>query len=176
MKSKVLNIKCHLLLSHFFQVPINLRQSYVDAYQYFIWNKIVSKRIVKFGSKVIVGDLVFPKGNNGQHNQREVILIDDGNIRKYKIYDVVLPLPGPNTIYPANEIAGWYDDLFKADGLSEKDFKLKSKYFVFLFYFYISFYMNFYTYRTYDLTGDYKPMILRPSVLKWKFVRYDYPR
>ena len=142
-KSNVLNIKGHLLLSNFFQVPINLRQSYVDAYQCFIWNKIVSKRIAKFGSKVIVGDLVFPKGNNGQHNQREVIFIDDGNIRKYKIYDVVLPLPGPDTIYPANEIAGWYDDLFKADGLSENDFHLNSKYFLFPFYFYISFYMNF---------------------------------
>ena len=154
------------------------RKSYFHAYQCFIWNKIVSKRIAKFGLKLIIGDLVFAQGNdnNGLHNQREVIFIDDGNIHKYTIYDVVLPLPGPDIIYPANEDIDWYDDLFKADGLSEKDFKLKSKYFVFLFYFYISFYMNFYIYRTYDLTGDYKPMILRPSVLKWKFVRYDYPR
>jgi hypothetical protein len=91
---------------------------------------------------VIVGDLVFPKGSNGQHNQQEVIFIDDGNIRKYKIYDVVLPLPGPDTIYPANEVA--VDDLFKANGLSENDFHLKSKYFVFLFYFYISFYRILY--------------------------------
>jgi tRNA pseudouridine13 synthase len=114
--------------------------------------------------------------NNGQHNQREVILIDDGNIHKYTIYDVVLPLPGSDIIYPANEDIDWYDDLFKAEGISERDFNLKSKYFVFLFYFYISFYMIFYIYRTSGLVGGYRPMLLRPSDLKWKFVRYDHRR
>jgi tRNA pseudouridine13 synthase len=81
---------------------------------------------------VIVGDLVFSQdnNNNGQHNQREVILIDDGNIHKYTIYDVVLPLPGSDIIYPANEDIDWYDDLFKAEGISKMDFYLKSKYFV----------------------------------------------
>jgi tRNA pseudouridine13 synthase len=128
---------------------------------------------------VIVGDLVFSQdnNNNGQHNQREVILIDDGNIHKYTIYDVVLPLPGSDIIYPANEDIDWYDDLFKAEGISERDFNLKSKYFVFLFYFYISFYMFFcYIYRTWGLVGGYRPMLLRPSDLKWKFVRYDHRR
>jgi tRNA pseudouridine13 synthase len=177
-KSNVLNIKGHLLLSNFFQVPINLRQSYVDAYQCFIWNKIVSKRIAKFGSKVIVGDLVFPKGNNGQHNQREVIFIDDGNIRKYKIYDVVLPLPGPDTIYPANEIAGWYIDLFREDGLSEKDFDQTSKYRIFVCphsLIFINFILNeLHNFRIYGLDGVYRFMIIRPSDFKWEFVRYEY--
>ena len=77
---------------------------------------------------MIVGDLVFSQdnNNNGQHNQREVILIDDGNIHKYTIFDVVLPLPGPDTIYPANKDIDWYDDLFKAEVISERDFNLKS--------------------------------------------------
>ena len=125
-----------------------------------------------------IGDLVFAQGNdnNGLHNQREVIFIDDGNIHKYTIYDVVLPLPGPDTIYPVNEDIDWYDDLFKAEGISERDFNLKSKYFVFLFYFNISFYMIFYIYRTCGLVGGYRPMLLRPSDLKWKFVRYDHRR
>ena len=79
---------------------------------------------------MIVGDLVFSQdnNNNGQYNQPEVIFIDDGNIHKYTIYDVVLPLPRHDTVFPANEIAGWYNDLFLEDGISEKDFNLSSKY------------------------------------------------
>ena len=97
------------------------------AYLGFIWNKIVSRRIAKFSLKLIIGDLVY----DPQHNQ--VIFIDDGNIHKYTIYDVVLPLPGPDTLKPANEIADWYDDLFREDGLTEKDFNRSSKYWIFGF-------------------------------------------
>jgi tRNA pseudouridine13 synthase len=108
------------------QVPLKQRLSYVHAYQYFIWNRIISKRFEKFGAQVITGDLVYAQGP--RHDQREVIVIDENNIHKYTIYDVVLPLPRHDTIYPANEVAGWYNDLFQADGLSEKDFNLNSKY------------------------------------------------
>ncbi len=65
---------------------------------------------------------------NRQQNQREVIFIDQNNIHKYTIYDVVLPLPGCNITYPANEVADWYEDLLLADGLLEKDFNLSLKY------------------------------------------------
>jgi hypothetical protein len=33
-----------------------------------------------------------------------------------------------------------------------------------------------YIYRTWGLVGGYRPMLLRPSDLKWKFVRYDHRR
>jgi tRNA(Glu) U13 pseudouridine synthase TruD len=116
----------NLLLSNFLLclqgIPLHLRISNVRAYQCFIWNKIVSKRIAKFGLKLVVGDLVY----DPQHNK--VIFIDDGNIHKFTIYDVVLPVPQHDTVYPANEIAGWYNDVFQEDGISEKDFNLSSKY------------------------------------------------
>ena len=142
------------------------------AYLGFIWNKIVSRRIAKFSLKLIIGDLVY----DPQHNQ--VIFIDDGNIRKFTIYDVVLPLPGPDIIYPANEIAGWYDDLFKADGLTKNDFNRNSKYswfpivlcrHILLINFIFHELCNF---RIYGLDGVYRFLIIRPSDLKWKFVRY----
>jgi tRNA pseudouridine13 synthase len=137
-----------------------LRVSFVRAYQCFLWNTIVSKRIAKFGAKLIVGDLVYASGNNdqnntislyiryiefyielliemegdsgrrdynGQQNQREVLFIDQNNIHNYTIYDAVLPLPGCNITYPANEVADWYKDLLSADGLLEKDFNLSLK-------------------------------------------------
>jgi hypothetical protein len=71
------------------------------------------------------------RDNNRQHNQREVIFINKKNIYKYTIYDVVLPLPGCNITYPANEVADWYKDLLLADGLIEKNFNSGLKYLIF---------------------------------------------
>ncbi|EFN89955.1 Pseudouridylate synthase 7-like protein [Harpegnathos saltator] len=44
-------------------VPRNIRLMYIHAYQSFVWNHIVSRRIKQFGTNVIVGDLVYDKQN-----------------------------------------------------------------------------------------------------------------
>lgn len=63
-----------------------------------------------------------------QRNQRKVIFVDESNIDKYTINDVLLPLPGYDISYPSNEVAGWYTELLAVDGLSEMDFKRSVKY------------------------------------------------
>lgn len=40
-------------------VPRNTLLMYIHAYQSFVWNKVVSRRIKEFGLKPIVGDLVY---------------------------------------------------------------------------------------------------------------------
>ncbi len=150
------------------KIPFDSRLTYVRAYQSFLWNSVVSKRLSKFGLVPIVGDLVFAPGTssdcdvdaemesvaeeaendqvgdedaNGdkeadgeksiaraQRNQRKVIFIDENNIKDYTINDIVLPLPGFDITYPANEAAGWYRELLEADGLTEMDFKQSTKY------------------------------------------------
>jgi tRNA pseudouridine13 synthase len=75
-----------------------MRLMYLHAYQSYIWNEATSKRIELFGLKVCVGDLV--KDKNDKDN---ILVLADDNIIHYDIYDVVLPLPGHNVIYPSNQ-------------------------------------------------------------------------
>lgn len=44
-------------------VPRNIRLMYIHAYQSFVWNHVVSKRIKQFGTVPVVGDLVYDKQN-----------------------------------------------------------------------------------------------------------------
>ena len=125
-----------------------MRLTYIHAYQSLIWNKIVSRRVKTYGLVPIIGDLVYAPGSSdqeidpeidpdctpqcepesetgdnqprAQRNQRKVIVIDAENINNFTIYDVLLPLPGYDIIYPANEVAQWYAELLEADGLGDK--------------------------------------------------------
>ncbi|XP_057372375.1 pseudouridylate synthase 7 homolog [Daphnia carinata] len=189
----LLNLKKHGkdLLGALNTIPRNMRLTYIHAYQSFLWNTVVSKRLSTFGPKPIVGDLVYAPGSSNddvdpeiemenedqveaetdqsnekdvdgeksnkkaQRNQRKVIFIDENNIHNYTINDVLLPLPGFDITYPANEVAKWYTELLQADGLSEMDFKQSTK--------------------TYNLGGAYRLVMSKPSDVKWKFVRYDNP-
>ncbi|XP_011300271.1 pseudouridylate synthase 7 homolog [Fopius arisanus] len=42
-------------------LPRNVRTMYIHAYQSFVWNHLVSKRLKELGNKPIVGDLVYEK-------------------------------------------------------------------------------------------------------------------
>lgn len=50
-------------------IPRNIRLIYIHAYQSFIWNHVVSKRIQEFGTHPIVGDLVYQ--NNSEEKCSE---------------------------------------------------------------------------------------------------------
>lgn len=44
--------------SAFFKISRNTRVIYIHAYQSYVWNKVVSDRLKKYGNKVLIGDLV----------------------------------------------------------------------------------------------------------------------
>ena len=46
----------------FASISKGTRFIYIHAYQSYVWNRAVSERLRKFGRKVLIGDLVVPKG------------------------------------------------------------------------------------------------------------------
>ena len=75
-----------------------MRLMYLHAYQSYIWNEAASKRLQTHGLNVCIGDLV--KNKNEKDN---FLVVTEENMSQYDIYDVVLPLPGNNVLYPNNE-------------------------------------------------------------------------
>lgn len=129
---------------------------YLHSYQSLLWNKIVSRRINKYGLKPIVGDLVFKDNElkdapievleegeeNGEEEEEtdlsnvkfpEVETITEDKLSKYTIFDVVYPLPGCDVRYPDNEIGKWYIDLLAEDNLTSEKLMKKNKYDLYFF-------------------------------------------
>ncbi|KAI1082281.1 pseudouridine synthase [Whalleya microplaca] len=115
-----------------------MRTMYVHAYQSLVWNFAASKRWELFGSQVVKGDLVLIKTGNstgqGDHHKdksdEEMIHLIEGDAVTeemsglkahaltdeevgsgiYSIFDIVLPTPGWDVVYPNNDIGQFYSD------------------------------------------------------------------
>ncbi|KAG0250484.1 multisubstrate pseudouridine synthase 7 [Mortierella polycephala] len=152
-------------------VPRNLRLMYVHAYQSFVWNHMVTERLRLYGcDKPVVGDLVAEdnaalevseeteesKGSSrgssrGSFVRAKVLTPED--VDKYTIYDVVLPLPGFDVVYPTHEIGAKYKELMAKDGLDPHQMTRGSK--------------------DYSLSGSYRCILSKPENVEWEIVRYD---
>ena len=89
----------------------SMRTFWINAFQSFVWNTVVSKRFQKYGNQVIEGDLYFDGSNNGE----EVKVVNESNIKTVYLSHVVHPLPGHNVRYPENDIGGMYRDLLEQE-------------------------------------------------------------
>ncbi|KAI1743550.1 pseudouridine synthase [Xylaria scruposa] len=113
----------------------SMRTMYGHAYQSLVWNFVASKRWERFGAQVINGDLVLVKSKSASEARTDdggkdteeslvwgeditttqdsglvphAVTEDDLQDGKYSIYDVVLPSPGWDVVYPSNEIGDFY--------------------------------------------------------------------
>ncbi|KAG0350362.1 pseudouridine synthase [Gamsiella multidivaricata] len=150
-------------------IPRNLRLMYIHAYQSLVWNHMVTERIRLYGSDhPVVGDLVAEdkaalevsdeaadeKGSSTQ--QREHVrakVLTEENKDQYTIYDVILPMPGFDVIYPTHEIGERYKELMNKDGLDPYKMRHPNK--------------------EYSLPGSYRSIISKPENVEWEIMRYD---
>lgn len=101
-----------------------MRNLYLHAYQSYVWNHAVSYRWAKYGSKVIPGDLVLVTsekavdsvGDAGdatasdepQFQRARHLTLAEVQSGKYTVFDLVLPCPGYDVLYPDNDIGEFY--------------------------------------------------------------------
>jgi tRNA pseudouridine13 synthase len=102
-----------------------MRNLYLHAYQSYVWNHAVSHRWAKYGSKVIPGDLVLVNSEKPAVNNVELEVdatasnepqfqrarhLTEAEIQsgKYTVFDLVLPCPGYDVLYPNNDIGEFY--------------------------------------------------------------------
>lgn len=86
----------------------------------------------------------------------EPVVVTADNIAQYSIYDVVLPLPGYDVAYPANELCARYDELLRADNV---DFGAIERA----------------TNSEYHLPGSYRHVLKKPLRVSHEIKRYDDP-
>ncbi|KPM41507.1 Multisubstrate pseudouridine synthase 7 [Neonectria ditissima] len=109
-----------------------LRSMYLHAYQSYVWNHAASKRWETHGETVVKGDLVIAQTEStplvsGQDQDGDDIVNpidddDDAPVRarpltadeaasgSFSVYDVVLPTPGYDVVYPDNEMGAFYEE------------------------------------------------------------------
>lgn len=133
-------------------IPRGTRQMYVHAYQSYVWNSLVSRKLKLSGMRAETGDLAF-KISDKHVKIKDPTLITDDNISEFTIHDLVFPYPGYDVTYPRNDTRNWISDLLEVDGLTLGDFKNKIK--------------------DYSLPGGYRHILTLPTNFKWDVVEYE---
>jgi tRNA pseudouridine13 synthase len=152
----------------------NMRLMYVHAYQSLVWNTIAGKRWELYGGKVIEGDLIIigdkkdgiedepevdedgepiirPTGENsaatdGDFTRARPLSKAEAESGRYDIFDVVLPLPGWDVVYPKYEGADFYSDFMSSDqGGTLDPYDMRRKW------------------KDYSLSGGYRKLLSRPA-------------
>jgi tRNA pseudouridine13 synthase len=157
-------------MSAYAAIPKNARLICAHAYQSYLWNKATSRRLQLYGMSVVEGDLVLREQSSGvsvtapEQNVASdgsgtapvtFVTAEDVAAQRYTIGDVVLPIPGYESIYPSNAIGAYYDELLAADGLNRGSYDA--------------------CHVTYREKGVYRRLIQAPKEFEWKAISYDDP-
>lgn len=125
-------------------IPRKLKTLYLHAYQSLVWNEMVTRRIRLYGNKVVMGDIVLEHApenielpnpdddadkigvaiSNRRETKNSVKIIEtEADLITYNIYDVVLPTPGYEVIYPKNEVFEHYKEFMAKHGCDPENMK-----------------------------------------------------
>lgn len=154
-------------------IPRNMRTMYVRAFQSLIWNSVASERIKRYGAlKPIIGDLVAAnefqeqeesdsdakaalaeRGSVGSKKNLARPLMTEEDVSRHTIFDVVLPLPGFDVLYPQNDLYNVYKELLLQSNVDIDSMKRSI--------------------RDYSLPGAYRRLIGTAKDLEWEFKAYS---
>jgi tRNA pseudouridine13 synthase len=183
-------------------MPKNTRLLCMHAYQSYIWNMAVTKRLQQYGMQCVVGDLVATNAavlkyddetsdaeeSTTDHIEKPSVSVEaaateggvagnDFQMAKYtksnkdairhitqedidsntfSIGDVILPLPGYDSILPGNDIGAYILEMLAVDGLTLDSYRECN--------------------ITYRLSGAYRRMVQQPKDFQWSVLRYDDPQ
>ena len=154
-------------------IPKNARLMYLHAYQSLIWNRVVSRRLKEFGTKVLVGDLfvdeaktekILVKEENdesedadelesAENSKWDVGVVTEENMEGVSIYDIVMPVPGCKVSYPENAFKRFYQEELEADGLGlDRDAFINKS-------------------DSYTLGGGYRKVLAKAEDMTWRHVK-----
>jgi len=103
----------------FMSLPKTLRMMFVHAFQSYLWNHVASYRFShESGNTVWPGDLVYIDSIASLRGVARVLSMDEALSGKFTLDDVVLPLVGSNTTYPANSCGDELKKMLSEHGLS----------------------------------------------------------
>lgn len=122
-------------------VPRNMRSMYVHAYQSLVFNNMTTERMKMYGTQVVVGDLVLLKDTdevkgenvdvaiqNRRETKQNVKVVTEEMVKKFTIFDVVLPLPGFSVSYPTNAIGEKYKQFMATHGMDPHKMEREHRY------------------------------------------------
>ncbi|KAI5638640.1 tRNA pseudouridine synthase D (TruD) domain-containing protein [Phthorimaea operculella] len=182
-------MKKKLSLRQFQKLPRNTRLLYLRSYQFLIWNRAASERVRRLGLTPAVGDIVSldntedickledeeddddedsesrEDAQNGEQSKTsikqekkqisiKILTQEDVDSGKYTLCDIILPLPGEIIQYPPN-MKDYYKELLTKDGLT---LDMKDRQF-----------------KSYQMPGGYRHLVVRPTDVSWSTVRYTEP-
>ena len=138
-------------------LPRQQRLLYCHAFQSYIWNKVVSRRIKDHGLKVMKGDLVFKKNPTNEDTvaSKDDLIETVENVEDYTIHDIVIPIPGMKVKYPDNEVKDWFEQYLEEENMTFASFDN--------------------TVKDYKLPGDYRSIIVKPNDVDWRLEHHDDP-
>jgi tRNA pseudouridine13 synthase len=122
---------------------------YAHAYQSYVWNRLVSRRIRTHGTAVLAGDLVY-----SDETQREVRRLSPEEVPSSQLADVLLPMPGYDVQLPDNCCKVYISEILDQDGMSIDDFKGPLG-------------------KEFNVSGCYRNIIYKPSEFDAEIIKYS---
>jgi tRNA pseudouridine13 synthase len=121
------------------KIPRHMRDMYSHAYQSYVWNHMVTRRLELYGAKLVLGDIVLleetPSNTENESpgalsdsvivkgKQIVKVLDSESDLSNYSLQDLVLPLPGHDICYPDNDMKKEYQEFMAKDGLDPFNMK-----------------------------------------------------